>query len=298
MSFAAIHLDSDIHVEEIYTVHYFEYRNDFHFPGERHDFWEFQCVDKGMAQVCTDDGPHILNRGQAIFHKPNEFHDLMAVGNTAPNIVVVSFTCHSPCMKFFENRIVNITDTERNLLGMLISEARRCISSPLDDPYLNIMEKRENALFGSQQLLRLYLEQILIYLIRRNMMPQLSVPISKFVDLKTNSAPYNKILFYLEEHIRESLTIEDICHDNLIGRSQLQKLFREQSHCGVIELFSQMKIEFAKQLIRENEMNFTQISEFLGYSSIHYFSRQFKKIAGMTPSEYASSIMALSEKHR
>ena len=298
MSFAAIHLDSDIHVEEIYTVHYFEYRNDFHFPGERHDFWEFQCVDKGMAQVCTDDGPHILNRGQAIFHKPNEFHDLMAVGNTAPNIVVVSFTCHSPCMKFFENRIVNITDTERNLLGMLISEARRCISSPLDDPYLNIMEKRENALFGSQQLLRLYLEQILIYLIRRNMMTQLSVPISKFVDLKTNSAPYNKILFYLEEHIRESLTIEDICHDNLIGRSQLQKLFREQSHCGVIELFSQMKIEFAKQLIRENEMNFTQISEFLGYSSIHYFSRQFKKIAGMTPSEYASSIMALSEKHR
>ena len=298
MSFAAIHLDSDIHVEEIYTVHYFEYRNDFHFPGERHDFWEFQCVDKGMAQVCTDDGPHILNRGQAIFHKPNEFHDLMAVGNTAPNIVVVSFTCHSPCMKFFENRIVNITDTERNLLGMLISEARRCISSPLDDPYLNIMEKRENALFGSQQLLRLYLEQILIYLIRRNMMPQLSVPISKFVDLKTNSAPYNKILFYLEEHIRESLTIEDICHDNLIGRSQLQKLFREQSHCGVIELFSQMNIEFAKQLIRENEMNFTQISEFLGYSSIHYFSRQFKKIAGMTPSEYASSIMALSEKHR
>ena len=298
MSFAAIHLDSDIHVEEIYTVHYFEYRNDFHFPGERHDFWEFQCVDKGMAQVCTDDGPHILNRGQAIFHKPNEFHDLMAVGNTAPNIVVVSFTCHSPCMKFFENRIVNITDTERNLLGMLISEARRCISSPLDDPYLNIMEKRENALFGSQQLLRLYLEQILIYLIRRNMMPQLSVPISKFVDLKTNSAPYNKILFYLEEHIRESLTIEDICHDNLIGRSQLQKLFREQSHCGVIELFSQMKIEFAKQLIRENQMNFTQISDFLGYSSIHYFSRQFKKIAGMTPSEYASSIMALSEKHR
>ncbi|MDD7218909.1 MAG: AraC family transcriptional regulator [Clostridia bacterium] len=296
MSFVAIQLDSDIHVEEIYTVHYFEYRKDFHFPGEKHDFWEFQCVDKGMAQVCTDNGPHILNRGQIIFHKPNEFHDLMAVGNTAPNIVVVSFTCHSPSMKFFENRIVNITDTERNLLGMLISEARRCIRTPLDDPYLNIMEKRENAPFGSQQLLRLYLEQLLIYLIRRNVTPQLSMPISKFVDLKTNSAPYNKILFYLEEHIRESLTIEDICHDNLIGRSKLQKLFREQSHCGVIELFSQMKIELAKQLIRENEMNFTQISEFLGYSSIHYFSRQFKKISGMTPSEYASSIKALSEK--
>ena len=64
----------------------------------------------------------------------------------------------------------------------------------------------------------------------------------------------------------------------------------------VIELFLQMKIEFAKQLIREDQMNFTQISDFLGYSSIHYFSRQFKKITGMTPSEYSSSIKALSER--
>ena len=42
-------------------------------------------------------------------------------------------------------------------------------------------------------------------------------------------------------------------------------------------------------------MNFTQISDFLGYSSIHYFSRQFKKLSGMTPTEYATSIKAISE---
>ncbi len=57
-----------------------------------------------------------------------------------------------------------------------------------------------------------------------------------------------------------------------------------------------MKIDFARQLIRDNDMNFTQISDFLGYSSIHYFSRQFKKITGMTPTEYATSIKALSER--
>ena len=57
-------------------------------------------------------------------------------------------------------------------------------------------------------------------------------------------------------------------------------------------------IAYARQLIRENQMNFTQISEFLGYSSIHYFSRQFKKISGMTPTEYITSIKALSERER
>lgn len=298
MAYESIYLEEDIHIEKIYTIHYFEYRNDFHFEGEQHNFWEFQCVDKGEAAVCTDDGSHILGRGQVIFHKPNEFHTLTATGKNAPNIVVVSFECNSPCMKFFENKIMKISDEERNLIGLIIAEARRCISTPLDDPYLEKMEKRTDSLFGSQQLIRIYLEQMLIGMIRRHTVPQLSVPITKFVNLQNNSATYNKIIFYLEEHIREYVSIEDICHDNLIGRSQLQKLFREHHQCGVIEFFSHMKIEFAKQLIRENHMNFTQISDFLGYSSIHYFSRQFKKLAGMTPSEYASSIKALSERER
>lgn len=296
MEFQSIQLDTDIHIENIYTVHYYEYRSDFVFPGERHDFWEFQCVDKGQAQVRTDDGEHTLNRGQMIFHKPNEFHDMKAFQSTAPNIVVVSFTCHSPCMRYFENRVLTITDTERSLLGMLVAEARRCIETRLDDPYLNIMKKKEHPDFGSQQLLRLYLEEMLIYMIRRGATPKLPLPLDNFVDMKSGSAAYNKILYYMEDHIREPLTVDQICRDNLIGRSRLMQLFQEQNHCGVIEFFGRLKIEMAKQLIRENQMNFTQVSEFLGYSSIHYFSRQFKKITGMTPTEYTSSVKARSER--
>ena len=37
----------------------------------------------------------------------------------------------------------------------------------------------------------------------------------------------------------------------------------------------------------------TQISDMLGYSSVHYFSRQFKRIAGMSPVEYSRSVKAL-----
>lgn len=296
MSYEKFILNEDLHIDSIYTVHYFEYCSDFHFSGERHDFWEFQCVDKGSAEVETDHGTYVLNSGQLIFHKPNEFHTLRAVGKSAPNIVVVSFGTNAPCMKFFENKILCLSDTERQVMGMLIAEAKRCIATPLDDPYLQKMEKKSDPLFGSQQLIKLYLEQILIYLIRRYFFPQLTAPVSKFTNQKNDSSAYNNVIHYLEEHIRESVTIPQICHDNLIGRSQLQKMFREQHQCGVIDFFSQMKIELSKQLIRENQMNFTQISEFLGYSSIHYFSRQFKKISGMTPSEYASSIKALSER--
>ena len=157
------------------------------------------------------------------------------------------------------------------------------------------MEIKKDSLFGSQQMILLYLQELLISMIRRHTLPQISMPVNRLPAPKNGSAIYNKIIFYLEEHIREFVTIEDICHDNLIGRSQLQKLFREQHQCGIIEFFTEMKVEFAKQLIRENQLNFTQISDFLGYSSIHYFSRQFKKVTGMTPSEYSTSIKARSE---
>lgn len=295
MPFECIPLINELTVLQIYTVHYFEYRSDFHFPGERHNFWEFQCVDKGMAEVCTDDKTYLLHPGQIIFHKPNEFHTLKAVHSTAPNIVVVSFECNSPCMKFFEEQLLTLSDTERNLMGLLIIEARRCIASPLDDPYLQKMEKRTDCMFGSQQLIRLYLEQILIYMLRRYTFPTPIAPPVEFFSPDRKPGAYEEILCYLEEHIRETITIEDICRANLIGRSQLQKLFHHHHQCGVMDFFSQLKTELAKQLIRENQMNFTQISDFLGYSSIHYFSRQFKKRSGMTPSEYASSIKALSE---
>ena len=271
--------------------------SDFSFPGESHDFWEFLCVDKGEVDIIAGDKPHTLKRGQIAFHKPNEFHSLKANGRIAPNLVVISFECSVPAMQYFEGLITDISETARYLMAQIIYEAKHCIATPLDDPYTTHMERCTEAAFGSEQLIKLYLEQLLIHLVREQLKGGGSAPaVVKSIKQKNDAIIYKRITAYLEEHIREHLTIEEICRANLIGRSQLQKLFREQQQCGVIEYFSRLKIDLAKQLIRENHHNFTQISDYLGYTSIHYFSRQFKKLSGMTPSEYASSIKLLAER--
>ena len=64
MAFESMYLEEDIHIDRIYTIHYFEYKSDFHFAGERHNFWEFQCVDKGKAEIETDNGIYHLTSGQ------------------------------------------------------------------------------------------------------------------------------------------------------------------------------------------------------------------------------------------
>lgn len=297
MYYESVDLSQEIIVNKIVSIHYFEYMSNFSFPGETHDFWEFLYVDKGEVQVIADDKNFTFKKGQIIFHKPNEFHALKANGRIAPNLVVIAFHCKSSSMHFFENKIFQVNELERNLLGRIIIEAKKTYRSRLDDPYLKKLKKNTNPPFGGEQLIKISLEHFLIELVRQYTLYDSVLPKKQLKSTKKiyDDDTCDRILKYMEISLDSKLTIGQICSDNLIGRSYLQNLFQERYQCGVIEYFSKMKIETAKQHIRDNYMNFTQIAEQLGYSSIHYFSRQFKKTAGMTPSEYSSSIKSLAE---
>ncbi len=297
MSYKSIQLKEVLTIREIYSIHYFEYMCDFSFPGESHDFWEFLCVDKGEVNVFADEKFHVLKKGDIIFHKPNEFHDVKSNGLIAPNLVVMSFSCTSPVMSFFEEKVLKISEPERILLAQIIQESKHAFEGRLDDPYQEELVRSENPRFAGEQLICLYLEQLLIQLIRRYMTrtDPIHPTIVKSIKQKADGELFSQVQEYMDAHICENLSIEQICRSNSIGRSQLQKLFRTRSGYGAIEYFSRLKVDLAKQMIREHHYNFTQIADALGFSSIHYFSRQFKRITGMTPSEYASSIKALSD---
>ena len=105
----------------------------------------------------------------------------------------------------------------------------------------------------------------------------------------------SEILKYLEYHICEKLTVKDICNEFSMSRSAVQLLFHEQLNCGVIDYFNQMKIQRAKDIIRDGSMNLTEIAYFLSYSSPPYFSKQFRLATGMSPSAYASSIKGITD---
>ena len=298
MAYKSVVLEDSVTINRIISVHYFQYMSDFSFPGESHDFWELVCVDRGEIDALAGDRRLTLKKGNILFHKPNEFHNVLTNGKVSPSLVVIGFECHSPAIKSFEDQLMSVQDTEKELLAQIIVEARNTFSGRLDDPYQEeLIFNSEPLTFGSAQLISHYLEQLMIHLYRRYFSYSLPVRSSRFLaEASSGNDTYNRIVRYMEEHLGERMTIDSICRDNLVGRSQLQKLFRDTKGCGVIEFFSMMKIDTAKQMIRDNQLNFTQIADRLGYNSIHYFSRQFKQITTMTPSEYATSIRLLSEK--
>ena len=70
MSYTKVDLGDCIHIDALYTIHYFEYTNRFYFPGETHNFWEFVSVDKGSVDICMNDTELTLKKGEIAFHQP------------------------------------------------------------------------------------------------------------------------------------------------------------------------------------------------------------------------------------
>lgn len=290
MEFHSTQLHKTLCVDAIVTVHYFEYTPDFFFPGEAHDFWEFVYVDKGEVDVTQGTRTVRLRRGQIAFHAPMEFHSLCAAGDTAPNLVVVSFVCHSPAMQGFMGQVLRVQDVERDCLAQIVAEAGNAFSTPLGDPATRGMERREEEQApASEQLLGNALERLLLSLLRRRGETQQDQALSTARANREATDALHRVILYLQAHARTHLSLETICRENLIGRSRLQKLFHQRMGCGVIAYFRQIKAEVAKEALRRGDRSMEEIADFLGYASAAYFSRDFKKCTGMTPTEYSTS---------
>ena len=286
----------EISVSRIVTVLYLENSSSFVFGGESHDFWEFNYIDKGCMVVTVDGKEFLLNSGELVFFQPNEFHSLEARGLSAPNHTVVSFVSNSKAMKYFKNKIIALNSAERKLLSILLREGLSAYT-PIDrQPPITGMKERENAPIGAVQMTFNLLEEFLITLLRRSE-SSISIGTRLVSPMYYESLPdrIKEIAKYMEQNIRQSLSVSQIARHFSLSDSGLKKMFSRDAGCGVTDFFNNMKIEKAKEYIREDEKNFTQISDELGFSSIHYFSRLFKKKTGMTLTEYRSSVIYPNE---
>ena len=291
MEYPGINFQTVLSIETIYSIHYYEYRTDFTFEGESHNFWEFVYADKGETILTSDTTEFRLKAGELYFHQPNEFHAVRSDGEIAPNLIVISFGlakkeltnestmnpfsvnaetsdssdgCSSAEQKLYalSDRILRIDQAERRLLASIIQEAKQIFDCRLDDPYLAAMPLKQTMPLGSGQLIRLYLEEFLLHLLRRFKHTQ-SARISQkpaSYKLKNTEEMLDLITNYLKQHLHEQVSLEQVCHDNLIGRTQLQKLMKEQFDMGVLNYFHHLKIEEAKQQIRSGRLNFDSVT--------------------------------------
>lgn len=287
MDYRKATLQTLIHIDGVYSVHYFEYAKDFSYSGEMHNFWEIVYADKQNMYITAGAEEIQLPIGHLYIHKPNEFHKIRCDGVRAANSVIVSFDCDCPELINISGMVIAASSEEKALLGAIIHEASAVFSTPLGQSYIREMIKSGNGPFGGEQLIRIYLEQLLIFLIRGNRrVPPARKPV--------NNSLLIAICDYMEKHVEQDLHFSEIQRHFNVSASVIKKNFREHMGCGVMEYFNRLKVDAAKEMIREGNFTFTEISERLSFNTPQYFTTVFRRVSGMTPSEYAGSVRSNS----
>lgn len=281
-------LKDEININKIYSVRYFEYDTEFKFVGESHPFWEMVYIDKGEAQITADTDTFTLSQGEVYFHKPNEWHNIVS-NKTAPSVAIITFECNSDAMSYFCNKKLNVGQKQKELISKIISEFTNCFDTPLNSVFCYKLSRRKTYVYGATQLIKNYICELIISFLRSNPSNKQYSTISE----NNRDALLNIILNYMHAHINEKITMAELEKCSSLNKTTVNSLFKRTFSTSPMNYFLMMKIDRAKQLLREDNYNVSQISEILGYSSIHYFSRQFKRFTGMSPNEYSRSIKAL-----
>jgi len=247
-------------------------------------------VDSGEISVIADNLGYMIHQGEVIFHKPMEFHALASNKKDPHNIMIVTFLVKSDVMDFFENKIFTLDSKHKKILSLLLEEAQKVFGNISNIPINRNTLKLENNNIGSQQLIIGHLEQFLISLMHSNQSNERSGRKSHSAKKNVENALVDSVEMYLLDNVYESITLQDICNKFNISKSYICQLFKEETDKSIIDYFINLKIIEAKKLIRIGDLNFTQISEKLCYTSIHNFTRSFKNKTGISPSNYEKSV--------
>jgi len=91
---------------------------------------------------------------------------------------------------------------------------------------------------------------------------------------------------YIRQHYNESFSLEDVAKAAHLSVSRLSHIFKEQTGLTIIDYLTNVRIEYAKELLISTNKNCTEICFESGYNDQSYFTRTFKEIVGVPPKQF------------
>lgn len=178
---------------------------------------------------------------------------------------------------------------------MPFDNALQAVNSPITVDRYNIHNLFSN-LFNEiimdcdnkDELIKSYLE-LLLLLTERNYR-QKSRPMQKIEqdDRSKNRLVYD-IINYIDNSIFNIRSLTDISKHLGYSYSYVSRVFTDAMKLPLGSYYQKVRFEKAVELIKSG-INMTQVSEMLGFDSIHSFSRSFKKFYGVPPTHYAEEL--------
>ena len=263
-------ISSSLDISEIYTKFYQEKGTNYNFSGEKHSYWELTYVDKGELLTTIDGVSYHLKQGDLIFYAPMQFHTQSTFEKISSSYLTINFKMNFNHADLLCNKIFSLKRDSYFIVTKLIEELSN------DNLYSN-------------DLSLCYLKQLIIQMLRLDNSYFHSKPTTHMQQTYENEL-LNDILLYIDDNIYEKISVSTLCEHFCISTSMLHSLFRKNMNNTAKNYINELKLSKSKELIRNSTHTLSEISEMLGFSSIHYFSKKFKSYFNISPTEYSKSI--------
>ena len=258
---------SRLNLKEILSSYYQIRKGSYQSGREKNSFYELIYVDHGEMDVTVDDETYHMQKYDLMLYHPGQKHSLETTEDSSCSYMSIAFTMDTGIKGNLKNRVFH---TRKDLYQTLT----RFMKAIQEDTPLNM------------ELAMLHLKEVLILLYQFDGEEK---PAGQETTLQSHydDTMLNEILVFIHNNVYASYTVEDLCQKFSISRSILQALLRANLGMTPKQYISELKLNEAKKLISQHEHTISQVSDLLGFTSIHYFSRRFKSYFGIAPSEYA-----------
>lgn len=261
-----------IKLDRIHTFFKADFKSDYSFKGERHNWWEMVFVLKGKVGVTADSDVYTLQSGQGILHKPDEFHQIRSEPDSEPSVIVLSFSAES--FPRFAGRIFSIDLEASEEIQRLYSLSLECF-------------KRNNIIIEDicdnikAQSLWLKVELLIFSLLES------TSGNTKEKDAVTprSAGLYSLAVKFMEDNPDKAYSTEEIATEFSISCAYLKKIFHKYAGCGVIQYYNRLKARLACAYL-DSGKSVKETADLLGFADQNNFSNFFKRVIGKSPTMY------------
>lgn len=246
--------------------------------------YEISYFTSGCGHYCSDDKRYPVKAGDIYLSLPGEIHNGHADDSDPFRYFYIGFgfdTANSEYGRFAH-------------VQRMFDQVRVPVAADkfgLETPFLGIFNELINLKEFSDELIKSYIDQI-IFLAYRNFFDSWEKAYSRQSDIDANQDIVYEIIHRIDRNLENGTIIKLPQLGEALGYSysHLSHLFSQKTGLTIKQYLNRKRFEKAVEWLKESDYSITEISDKLGYQSIHTFSKAFRKSYGLSPTDYQQMI--------
>jgi AraC-like DNA-binding protein len=240
-----------------------------------HLFYELGVVfSESCSWIVHGKKEERLTVGDFILISPYTNHWEECRNGERPSIGWVGFSVDSPLEKILPKNLFNGRKTIP------------AVGNKLTELTSFIHEENSNARWGNQELIQLYLKQMLLLFQRAAHEIRGKSPLKKQASPNRQQQIATNAAFYLNNNLEKTISVSQVARYFSLSTSHFSALFRKHHHASPQKFLHQARMKKARNLLLHSTVSIKEIASICGYVDAAHFCRKFKKDSRLTPSEF------------